>query len=56
MTTPDHLTRLTGEQLSAAFESACNIAAQQYVDGCDTTVIDAEVDRLSAELDRREAA
>jgi hypothetical protein len=46
---------LTDQELSEAFESACAIAARQYADGCDTTVIDSQVDLLMAELDARQS-
>jgi hypothetical protein len=49
-TTPDHLSTLTREELSAMYESACAIAAQQYAAGADTTIIDAECDRIEQAL------
>jgi hypothetical protein len=46
---------LTDQELSEAFESACALAARQYADGCDTTVIDSQVDLLMAEIDARQS-
>jgi hypothetical protein len=46
--TTDHLAKLSPSELSEAYESACAIAAAQYADGCDTTSIDAECDRIEA--------
>lgn len=37
---------MTIDQLRAAYDLNCNIAAQLYATGADTSAVDAEVDRL----------
>lgn len=44
------------ERLMGAYEEACHEAARQYAEGLDTTDIDREVNRLHAELLRRNLA
>jgi len=49
------ITELTDLELSDAIESTCNMASSLYDQKVDTTEVDAQVDMLIAEFDRREA-
>lgn len=44
---------LTDSELLTAYASECGMAAAFYADGIDTTEIDARVDLLVAEMQRR---